>query len=149
MDNALKGLMNKLDSGEMFCKATDIAELLGTDVAHLRGMALHEKHKLPFASYVIGKNIKFSIPCVLKAVCGEDVVLPQIIDAAFSNVCKKGAYCSPADLAKIFNCDPNTIRKTIRKSPDVFGATPLVSGRRIKVPVAPLIQSIIGSTTKK
>lgn len=144
MNNALTNLLNKLDDGEMVCKASDVAPLFEMDAANLRCIALHAKEQLPFASYVIGKNIKFSVPSVLKYVVGCDVMTPQMIDAAFGDIIDCGEYCVPADLAKIFKCDPNTLRRAVRESPNVLGVLPVISGRRIKIPVDPFIRSITG-----
>lgn len=145
--SALDELKERLNHGELFCKATDIARLMNTDVAHIRGAAMHARESLPFASFAIGKNIKFSIPCVLKAI-GEDEMTPQMIYTLFSDVLGKGAYCTPVDIAKIFGSDPNTVRRSLRKDPELFGFKVLATGKRIKVPVVPLIQSLTGAAAE-
>ena len=148
MSNALDELKSMLDNGQLFCKATDIAKLMQIDPANLRGLAVHDRHRLPFASYVIGRNIKFPIPCVVNAVGGEDIMTPERICALFSDVLGHGVCCAPTELAKLFNSDPNTIRRTIRRTPDIFGFDVLISARRIKVPVIPLIQSLTGTSVE-
>lgn len=146
--NALDELKKRLERGELFCKATDIARLMNTDAAHIRGAATHERDNLPFASFVIGKNIKFSIPSVLKAMGEEDHITPQMLCIMFANVLSKGAHCTPVDIAKIFGSDPNTIRGSLRKDPALFGFKALVAGKRIKVPTIPLIQSLTGASVE-
>lgn len=145
--SALDELKQRLNRGELFCKATDIARLMNTDAAYIRGMAMHDRGKLPFASFVIGKNIKFPIPCVLKAI-GEDGMTPQMICVLFADVLKKETYCLPVDIAEIFGSDPNTVRRSLRKDPELFGFKILTTGRRIKVPLIPLIQSLTGASVE-
>lgn len=118
------------------------------DVAYIRGMAIHERWSLPFASFVIGKNIKFSIPSVLKAMGEEDCMTPTTLSIMLSSVLSKGAHCAPADIAMIVGSDPNTIRRSLRKDPELFGCKAIVSGKRIKVPTIPLIRSLTGASTE-
>lgn len=144
--SALDELKERLNRGELFCKATDIARLMNTDVAYIRGAAMHARESLPFASFVIGKNIKFSIPCVLKAM-GESEIAPQMICSMFADVLKK-VHCTPVDVARIFGSDPNTVRRALRKDRELFGFKVLATGKRIKVPVVPLIQSLTGASAE-
>ena len=146
--SALDELRERLNRGELFCKATDIARLMNTDVAYIRGMAIHERDKLPFASFAIGKNIKFSIPSVLKEMGENDNMTPAELCTMFSNVLSKGVHCTPVDIAKIFGSDPNTIRRSLRKDPELFGCKAIISGKRIKVPTIPLIRSLTGASTE-
>ncbi len=144
--SALDELKERLNRGEIFCKATDIARLINTDASCIRGMAIHERERLPFASFAIGKNIKFSIPSVLKAMGEEYNMTPAALRIMFSNVLSKGVHCAPVDIAKIFGSDPNTIRRSLRKDPELFGFKAIVSSKRIKVPTIPLIRSLTGAS---
>lgn len=143
MINALDELKDRLGRGELFCKATDIARLMNVDAAHIRGAATHARDNLPFTSFVIGKNVKFPISCVLK-VMGVDVMNTQMLCEMFPYILKKGTHCTPVDLARLFGSDPNTVRHSLRKDPELLGFKVLVSGKRIKVPTIPLIQAMTG-----
>lgn len=143
--SALDELMERLNNGEIFCSAVDIARLTNTGVAQIRGAAINAKNYLPFASFVVGKNIKFSIPCALSAMGERDLMTPHRIHTLFADVFRNGTHCTPVDIAKIFRSDPNTIRAALRNNPELFGFKVLFAGRRIKVPVVPLIMSLTGA----
>lgn len=48
-------------------------------------------------------------------------------------------YLTPADIAPILGCDPQSIRKQAHKNPQAMGYPIIIIGRRIRIPRIPFL----------
>lgn len=49
-------------------------------------------------------------------------------------------YLTPADIAPILGCDPQSIRTQAHKHPQAMGYPIIIIGRRIRIPRIPFLQ---------